>query len=195
MTETERDKNKLLYLLSFVGKAFVVSIICFTILLSMIFFIYFGDSLINLNSKKSPLFNGYVIVSQSMIPTININDAIVIKRVDNDKYKVGDIISFSSSDINYRGLTITHRIINKENITTNNSIYTTKGDNNLVVDSASVLTDQIYGKVLFIIPKLGYIKDFFRKPTNVFLIFFVGIAFVIIYDGIKISHVLVKRKS
>lgn len=195
MTDTERDKNKLQYLLLFIGKAFVVSVFCFAILLSIIFFIYFGDLLINLNSKKSPIFNGYVIVSESMIPTINVNDAVVVKRVDNDKYKVGDIISFSSNDINYRGLIVTHRIINKENITTSNSIYTTKGDNNLVADRTSVLTNQIYGKVLFIIPKLGYIKNFFNKPSNAFLTFFVAIAFVIIYDGIKISNILVKRKN
>ena len=195
MIDTERDKNKLQYLLLFIGKAFVVSVFCFAILLSIIFFIYFGDLLINLNSKKSPIFNGYVIVSESMIPTININDAVVVKRVDNDKYKVGDIISFSSNDINYRGLIVTHRIINKENITTSNSIYTTKGDNNLVADRASVLTNQIYGKVLFIIPKLGYIKNFFNKPSNAFLTFFVAISFVIIYDGIKISNILVKRKN
>ena len=196
MEETEKNTNMLKYILSFVGKSFIISIICFLILICIILVIYFGDLFFNLNSnsKKSPLFNGYVIVSQSMVPTININDGIVVKRIDKDKYKVGDIISFSSSNINYRGLTITHRIIDKKNVSVDNSIYTTKGDNNLVADKSTVLTNQIYGKVLFVIPKIGYIQYFFKRPSNVFILFFIGVALIIIYDILKISNILVKRE-
>ena len=106
----------------------------------------------------------YISRKNGKYSTIMINDAIVIKRVDNDKYKIGDIITFISSDSNYKGLTITHRVVDKLAVGEKNSIYTTKGDNNRVIDPATVSTRDIYGKVLFKIPKIGYMQDFFSKP-------------------------------
>lgn len=190
--------SKFQYLSYFVGRAFLLSIFCFVGLIALLVVVYFGDLIINLSSGKSnrPLFNSYVIVSQSMVPTININDAIIVKRVDHDNYKIGDIISFSSSDINYKGLTITHRIIDKQSSSDTNSIYTTKGDNNLVADYAGVKTDQIYGRVLFIIPKIGYIHSFFSKPSNFFICLLIPILMIIGYDAFKIARVVVdKRKA
>ncbi len=190
--------NKFQYLSYFVGRAFLLSIFCFVGLIALLVVVYFGDLIINLSSGKSnrPLFNSYVIVSQSMVPTININDAIIVKRVDHDNYKIGDIISFSSSDINYKGLTITHRIIDKQSSSDTNSIYTTKGDNNLVADYAGVKTDQIYGRVLFIIPKIGYVHSFFSKPSNFFICLLLPILMIIGYDAFKITKVFVdKRKA
>ena len=146
----------------------------------------------------SPLFvttTLYVIVSPSMVPTIMINDAIVIKRVDNDKYKIGDIITFVSSDSNYKGLTITHRVVDKLGVSDKNSIYTTKGDNNQVIDPATVSTRDIYGKVLFKIPKIGYIQDFFAKPINYFICLVIPAIIFVLYDSCRIIYVVLKRKK
>ena len=193
----ENPFDKIKYLSHFIVRAFLLAILCFIAVLGFVFCLYFGDILINSNNPnyKSPLFNGYVIVSQSMVPTININDAIIVKRVDHDKYKVGDIISFSSSDTYYKGLTVTHRVINKENVNKDSSIYTTKGDNNPVADYASVATNQIYGKVLFVIPKIGYVHSFLSKPSNFLYCFLIPIGIVILYDTIKITVLMSKRRE
>ena len=193
----ENPFDKIKYLSHFILRAFLLAIVCLIVVLGFVFCLYFGDILINSNNPnyKSPLFNGYVIVSQSMVPTININDAIIVKRVDHDKYKVGDIISFSSSDTYYKGLTVTHRVINKENVNKDSSIYTTKGDNNLVADYAGVKTDQIYGRVLFIIPKIGYIHTFFSKPSNFFGCLLIPILMIIGYDALKITRVVVEKRK
>ena len=184
------------YITRFVTRAFLISILCFMILFSVVITCYLGDLLINSKSgkPKNPLFSTYVIVSPSMVPTIKINDAIVIKRVDNDGYKIGDIITFTSSDINYKNLMVTHRIVNKENISYKNSVYTTKGDNNLRVDPSSVQTNAIHGRVLFKIPKVGYIKDFFSKPINYFLCLLIPAIIFILYDVLRIFIMMYKKK-
>ena len=64
--------------------------------------------------NKQPLFGAYIIISPSMVPTINVEDAIIIQRKEADELKVGDIITFTSSDPRYSGLTITHRIVGIE---------------------------------------------------------------------------------
>ena len=193
----ENPFDKIKYLSHIILRAFLLAILCLIVVLGFVFCLYFGDILINFNNSnyKSPLFNGYIIVSQSMVPTININDAIIVKRVDHDKYKVGDIISFSSSDTYYKGLTVTHRVINKENVNKDSSIYTTKGDNNPVADYASVATNQIYGKVLFVIPKIGYVHSFLSKPSNFLYCFLIPIGIVILYDTIKITVLMSKRRE
>ena len=184
------------YLFHFIIRSFFLSILCFMVLLLILFFIYFGDLFLNTirGEEKSPLFSTYIIVSESMMPTINVKDGIFIKRMDHDQYNVGDIITFSSSDSHYMGLTVTHRIMEKESFDFEESIYTTKGDSNSVVDPASVKTDSIYGRVLFKMPKIGYVSDFFSKPTNYFLCLLSVAVVIIVYEIMRIFVMLMRQK-
>ena len=185
------------YLSGIVIKAFLVAILCVVGITGFLFTCYYVDLFVNVKNGKevNPLFGAYVIVSPSMVPTIKVNDAIVVKRIDNDEYNVGDIITFNSSDYKYNGLTVTHRIVDKEKFSSNNSIYTTKGDNNPVVDPASVQTNAIYGKVLFRIPKLGYLQSFLSKPSNFFICILVPALIVLIFDGYRICLSFMRRKE
>lgn len=175
--------SSIAYLSHFVVKAFLVSIIGLMALLALVFVIYFIDLVFNEESSNKPLFNGYIIVSQSMVPTINVNDGIVVKRMDNDKYKVGDIVSYVTNDSRFKGSVVTHRIVSKENDTINSSVYTTKGDNNRSVDANSVYTSMINGKVLFIIPKIGYFYKFLSNPIN-FILCMLGAVIVLILGNV-----------
>lgn len=189
--------SKTAYLARFITRAFLLSILCMMVIFFIIVTIYFGDLLLNSKNEdvKTPLFSAYVIVSPSMVPTIKVNDAIVVKREDNDNYKVGDIVTYSSVDPNSLGLAITHRIINKEKLNYKNSIYTTKGDNNEVADPVGVATSTIRGKVLFKIPKLGYIKDFFSKPINYFICLLIPAVIFILYESGKVFFTMRRKKE
>ncbi len=158
--------EKIKYLGHFAVKAFLIAVFVFFFLLLIFFVCYFGDLLYNtkVGNNKLPLFGAYVIVSPSMVPTIKINDAIVVKRVKDNNLEIGDIITFSSSDPNYTGLTVTHRIVGKQISQTGDYVYRTKGDNNYLEDSALVKGNDVYGKVIFKIPKLGYIQKFLSTP-------------------------------
>ena len=165
-------------------KSFVLSFVCFIVFIVVVMAIYYCDLYFNVKSGnyKSPLFNSYVIVSPSMVPTIKVNDAIIVKRDNNDKYIVGDIISFYSTEYDSNGMVITHRIINKDKKNEKSSVYTTKGDNNTIADKNNVKTDNVYGKVLFILPKIGFIKNFLSKPLNIILCILVPSLFIIVID-------------
>lgn len=179
--------SKLKYISFFITRAFLIAIICFFSLLFILVFIYFGDLLLNVKSGnyKNPIFNGYVIVSQSMVPTININDAIVIKR--NKNYNVGDIISFFSTEYESDGMIVTHRIVEKVKGLDEQSTYTTKGDNNTIADKQSVYSDSIYGKVMFIIPKLGYLQTFLSNPLNLICCIIVPAILILLCDFVRIG--------
>lgn len=121
--------------------------------------------------NKIPDFIGYknfVIVSESMEPTIMVGDAIFVKKVPEKEIKINDIISFHDGEcIN------THRIVG---VSEENGIkmYRTKGDNNRGEDKEKVSYDQIEGKYLFKINNFGnLIKVLQRKVTLVILILLV----------------------
>jgi len=76
----------------------------------------------------------------------------------SDEYKIGDVVVYSVPN---QPVPIIHRII----AINADGTYQTKGDNNLGQNSYefSVQKAQIHGKVIFIIPKLGYFKIVFSK--------------------------------
>ena len=193
-TNSEKIKD-IKYLSYFFTRAFLLSIVCFIIIILTTCIVYYADFLINVKTGnyKQPLFSGYVVVTQSMVPTININDGILVKRQIGDNYNVGDIISFSSSDTDYYGETVTHRIVSKRSVGNNISNYVTKGDNNTVQDSVGVTTNDIYGKVMFVIPKLGQVQKFLEKPSNFLICFIIPIILVVTYDGYRIYQALSNR--
>jgi len=184
---TSTDKIKFIF--HFVTKVFLYSIFTALIGVFLVLTVYFGDLIYNIKRGNTnyPLFNAFVIVSKSMVPTIKVNDAIVIKRKQSEQLNVGDIITFSSSDPAYLGLTVTHRIVGKQLSQSGDYIFRTKGDNNTYEDQALVKENNIYGKVILKIPKLGTIKNFVTA-SKWSIIMVVCAMFVIIIDVFKISH-------
>lgn len=166
----------------------------FVILLSLFGFIAicWGDAVYNSSRgiTKNPLFNAYVVITESMVPTINVNDAIVVKRVKNNTLDIGDIITFSSDDIYFKGLTITHRVVGKQLGIDGHYIYRTKGDNNVLEDTALVDSDSIYGKVIIRLPKVGYIQSFVASPFGFIISIIIPVLLVIIYEVWRVTRII-----
>ena len=120
-----------------------------------------------------------------MVPTIKVEDAIVIMRKEPDELKKGDIITFLSSDPRYSGLTITHRIVGIEK-SEKGYFYRTKGDNNNTEDSALVSSDNVYGKVILKIPKIGYIQYVLTQAYGWVLLVVVPCLGIVIFDILKL---------
>ena len=72
---------------------------------------------------------------------------------DQEKYEIGDVIVYSVPGVN---APIIHRIVKIND----DGTYQTKGDNNSgqLNYESSVTPGQVKGKVIFIIPKIGYFK-------------------------------------
>ena len=90
-----------------------------------------------------------IVKSNSMYPTLQKGDFILIKR--NNDYKKGDIITYDYES-NYL---VTHRIIEK-----NNNFFITKGDNNNSEDDKFIQLDNIKGKVILILNRKNQISIF-----------------------------------
>lgn len=102
-------------------------------------------------------FSAAVVLTGSMTDVINPGDMIIIKQ--QNEYKINDIITY-----NQDGDYITHRLIQTEE-----EFYITKGDANDTADK-QITKDQIEGKVVAIIPKIGFVTDFFKKPEGLLVI-------------------------
>lgn len=120
-------------------------------------------SVINILGYKS-----YIIKTNSMEPTISINDVVITKKVEKEEIKIGDVITFLQD-----GEVITHRITQIDD----NGNYTTKGDNNNIEDIFKITYENIEGKHILTIPYLGKIvqaldnKIVFLIITLIILIF------------------------
>lgn len=115
----------------------------------------------------------YVVSSGSMIPTLNVNDVLVVKGGTSSfgNLKVGDIIVFNKPAGDDR--VIVHRVAGIYNTTLGESIIRTKGDANPGsipgVDFPIRVHDYI-GKVAYVIPGVGLITKVISPPVNYIII-------------------------
>lgn len=115
------------------------------------------------------------IVSESMEPTLKINDVVVVKKCKATQLQKGDIITFQQD-----GRIISHRILD---ITKDKKIikFRTKGDNNEIPDSDLIPESQVYGKVLFSIKKIGKIISYIQNIRGLInIVFFVIIVYILV---------------
>lgn len=129
------------------------------------------------DEKLPALLDTYVIATPSMTPTIKVDDAILVRRVDYKTLKKGDIITFKSSDSRLNGMIITHRINEVVKDENGNVTFITKGDNNTAVDDARVLPQNVYGKVVTIVPFYSTLKNLISNPIVIalFIVFIVAL--------------------
>ena len=155
--------------------------------------VLFIVNLILLLEEKRHIFGIYMfnIVSESMEPTFYKNDLAVVKSCEVEKLEKGDIITFQQED-----RIISHRIIGiiKEN---GEKKFITKGDNNEVEDVEPIEMQNIYGKVEFIIPKIGKIVNYIQNVKGFInvLIIIVIICIAIDLRDNKINNRKIKRKK
>jgi len=113
---------------------------------------------------SSGLFYIYpsVIVSGSMTPAIRVGDIVLVERMPASAVRVGDIVQYRRGD-----LVINHRVIGISG-SGDHEVFITKGDANPAPDPP-VAAQQIIGKDVFTIPKVGYLslllKSLFQKQA------------------------------
>lgn len=165
------------------------SVFLIMILVFLVIIINFIDQKNNLKKgiQKPALVSAYTIVSPSMVPNINVLDVIITTRVsDPSKIKVGDVITFNSTDYRSSGVTVTHRVKKIEKTSDGKYLFTTKGDANNTEDATRQPFSSIYGKVLLRLPKLGYIQYILSTVLGWLLLIIVPTVLIIGADIIKI---------
>ena len=99
--------------------------------------------------------------SESMTPTIDKGDAVIIHKVSSPKdLKKGDVIAFRLKD-----KTIVHRLVKIEKVK-GTTYYRTKGDANNSVDNINLTFNDIRGKVILDIPYIAYPTIYLTEFLN-----------------------------
>ena len=174
------------WLFNYMASILMYSILVMLIGVGILLAAFYIDFKFKTKKLETPLYGAYVIVSGSMEPLIKIKDAVLIKRVDSDnELKQGDVVTYRATDPTYYGILITHRIVDikEEN---GKKIYVTKGDHNETVDRSPIDFNQITGKVVMRIPKIGYIKYFLVSSYGWIIAIVIPSLLVIIMDIYKL---------
>ncbi len=122
-------------------------------------------------------YRSYLVQSGSMVPSIMIGDVVITARGKN--YSAGEVITFMDRD----GRTVTHRIVSVDD-TQASPVLNTKGDANQAKDRDQIVPSRVIGKVVLVIPKLGFLIAFSRTPFGLILLVVIP-ALIIVYDEIK----------
>jgi signal peptidase len=115
--------------------------------------------------------------SNSMVPTFYKGDVLILQGVSPEQLKIGDIIVFFPTGQN---IPIVHRII----AINSDGTFQTKGDANAgqLQFEKAIKSEQIHGKMIAIIPFIGWIKiglTEFIIPNIIWIIAVIVLAWVI----------------
>lgn len=121
------------------SKAFGRIVLILTVVITLVASVFVVPKLFGINP--------YVVLSGSMEPQIH-TGAIAFVNTKDTAVKVGDVVTYRLANDEL----VTHRIIKKDQ-----SEYTFQGDANDNPDARTVTQDQIVGKYLFSIPKVGFL--------------------------------------
>ena len=108
-------------------------------------------------------FTPYTVLSGSMEPAYPVGSLIYVRSAAPEDISAGDAITFV---LNEDLSVATHRVIE---IDPENRRFYTKGDANDVADGAPVLFENLVGKPVFCIPKLGYFSAWLTNPPGTYL--------------------------
>ncbi|HBG32663.1 MAG TPA: signal peptidase I [Acholeplasmataceae bacterium] len=149
-------------------------------------------------------FKSFVVVSASMEPDINVNDLVIIVKVDPEKLEVGDAISFytylptnqvdDEGDTIYLRSVVTHYLRDIQS-SGDSLIYKTQGAiadpldydewNDINGDPVEITESDIIGKVALVIPFIGIIMKIFYNPILLLLIAINILIVIVIIKVIK----------
>lgn len=124
-------------------------------------------------------YKTFLIQSGSMEPSIMTGDIVIVQ--ENSNYMMGEVVTF----INKEGRTVTHRIAGTTGADSSTQ-FKTKGDANRSSDEDTVSLNNILGKVIFVVPKIGFLVAFTKTiPGFIVLIIFPAL-FIISSELVKI---------
>ena len=180
---------------------FITTVISYTLfiwllLIGATLLLYIGD--IKIRAMKGdntpPKYNAYSVLTGSMLTEIAPKDVVITKKVPAKDLEVGDIMTFVTSDERISGIIVTHRIKNKYyDPVTGKYSFQTKGDNNPVEDSVLAEEDNVIGKVIFKIPKLGYIQELLVSKGGWIIVILIPCLAILSYDIVKLfKNIMIK---
>ena len=174
----------------------------------MIVMVIFTIFSVKTSDKYGSTFMGYklfIVLSDSMSETdknadldihFNAGDIVITKELTGEeKYtlKEGDVISFISSNRDSYDKVITHMIREVKHDSQGKVIgYTTYGTATDTDDEALAKADNVLGKYVYSIPKIGELFLFVKTPAGYLSCIFTPFVILICWYALKIMRLLKK---
>ena len=174
------------------------AIFMWLILIGCTLLVYVADTKIRAmkGDYSPPKYNAYVVLTGSMIPEIDPADVVITKKVEGSTLKSGDIITFVSSDSRISNILVTHRILNKYyDATAKSYTYQTKGDANNTPDFTLAEDKNIIGKVIFKVPKIGYIQQLLATRGGLIIVILIPSLIVLSYDIMRLGRNVARKNK
>lgn len=133
-------------------------------------------------------YRTFVIVTSSMRPSLDVGDVILVKKIDTDKIKINDIITYEGMESDFKDKIITHKV---KNIILEDSkkIFYTKGITNSAIDPA-VYEEQIYGKVIYKFKILSFLSKIIRSKFGYIIFILIPLSLIFVKEMINIKKAL-----
>lgn len=154
-------------------KILIVSPIAIILLINV--YVMYAKMLFKVEMPKIFGYANVMVISGSMSPVLNVDDLVFIHQ--QDSYNVNDVITYRLETGSY----VTHRIMEIKG-----SEFITKGDANNTIDDWKVSSDQIKGKVVFSVPKIGVMVNWIRSVVGMLTLGLIALMIIFIPNIIKI---------
>lgn len=138
-------------------------------------------------------FTPLSVMSDSMSPTFNAGDLIIIRKCTPATLEEGDIITFHAI-INNEFALNTHRIAEIQDQNGARS-YVTKGDNNVIADTHIIADGDIVGKYVGRLPYFGKVVQFLSSSTGFLLVIVLPLLLFFVYQVYHLITVSIDLKK
>lgn len=138
-------------------------------------------------------FTPLSVVSDSMAPTFQAGDLILIRSCDPASLKEGDIVTFHTI-INNEFALNTHRIAEIQGQADARS-YVTKGDNNDIADIHMITDGDIVGKYVARLPHFGRVVEFLSSSMGFLLVIVLPLLIFFVYQVYHLVTVSIDLKK
>jgi len=169
-------------------KVITTILVSLLVIISLLFLFFIVHTTVSNKRGTYPKVGLYTIISPSMEPKIKQYDVVLVVKSKN--LKIGDVITFYSTESFYRNTPITHRIVSINE----DGTYIVKGDANVSVDNENVNSKNIIGKVMLRIPAAGKIQFFLASKNGWLIAVIIPGIIIIIYDIYKLIKIISYKK-
>lgn len=169
----------------------IFNIITTVVLIVLIVFVIFLF-IVRMNGNTPSLFGYSVFRVQtgSMVPTLNVDDVILVKSCEPEDIHRGDIITYQVTSGHMAGATITHRVYQEPEERDGVYYFVTKGDANNTPDE-EISFDVVQGKYVKTLYLIDKLYSFFLSPAG--LIVFIGV--IVVLFGYEMISLIISYKA
>lgn len=138
----------------------------------------------------------FIVLSDSMSKTdFDAGDLVLVKEIDPNTLKEGDIISYVSQNTSNFGETVTHKIRKITTDAQGNPGFVTYGTTTDTDDETIVTHPYVLGKYEMRIPKLGKFFQFLKTTPGYLVCILIPFLILILSEGIRCIGLFRKYKA